>query len=209
MRPEGGRFIVDNRLRSLKAVLLAPAVRITARVSPLILTAASFGTGLAVAVLIVSDRPAAALTCWLISRVFDGLDGEVARYGNKQSDLGGYLDIMGDITVYAVILIALTASVSPGPWGALAVLLATFYVNIGSWMYLAAVLEKRKAEQPARELYSTSIEMPGGLVEGTESVVFIAVALLFRSHLPLLFGVFSLMTAITIAQRVRWAWNSI
>ena len=53
----------------------------------------------------VSTR-AIALTLWLLGRVIDGLDGAVARRQGRPSDLGGYLDIMLDFIVYALVPIA-------------------------------------------------------------------------------------------------------
>lgn len=43
-------------------------------------------------------------------RVLDGLDGVVARQRNKQTDFGGYLDIVLDFTVYSIIPVALVFS---------------------------------------------------------------------------------------------------
>lgn len=48
--------------------------------------------------------------CLILIRVLDGLDGVVARQKNKQTDFGGYLDIILDFTVYSIIPVAIVFS---------------------------------------------------------------------------------------------------
>jgi phosphatidylglycerophosphate synthase len=99
---------------------------------------------------------------WLFNRVLDGLDGMVARFHARQSDFGGYLDIVLDFVVYAAIPVGLYWG-NPGATNtaALILLLSSFYVNAASWIYLSAILEKRAAGASARgEL--TSVTMPNG-----------------------------------------------
>ena len=87
---------------------------------------------------------------------------------------------------------------------ALALLLSSFYVNAASWMYLSAVLEKRSVGAAARG-ETTSVTMPSGLIEGTETILFYALFLLFPGSLPLLFGAMSLLVWLTVGQRLIWA----
>ena len=42
-----------------------------------------------------------ALIFILLNRIIDGLDGPIARAQNRQSDFGGYLDIVLDFLIYA------------------------------------------------------------------------------------------------------------
>ncbi|MCK7519029.1 MAG: hypothetical protein MZV64_15540 [Ignavibacteriales bacterium] len=98
--------------------------------------------------------------CGFRNRVLDGLDGLLARMHDKQSDFGGYVDILTDFVVYAALPIGLVAgSPSNERYLALAFMLASFYVNTASWMYLAAILEKRSARDPDTQ---TTIVMPAG-----------------------------------------------
>jgi len=50
------------------------------------------------------------IVCLIVDRVLDGLDGVVARQRNKQTDFGGYLDIILDFTVYSIIPVAIVFS---------------------------------------------------------------------------------------------------
>jgi hypothetical protein len=81
-------------------------------------------------------------------------------------------------------------------------LLFTFYVNSASWMYLAAILEKR-SQQHADRL--TSIAMPAGLIGGTETIVFYTAFIFFPGVLPWLFSLMGLLVVVTIVQRLLWA----
>ncbi len=198
--------MLDSRLRGYKEVFFAPLTRWAGNVPPLVLTAVALACALLSALLAGGGFTLGALACWILSRVFDGLDGDVARYRGRQTDLGGYLDMMGDVVAYTLILTAVTAAADSPPWGALAVVFGCFYINITSWAYLSAVLEKHQADRPAQAAGITTVMMPGGLVEGVESMLFVALVLLVPSGiLGPLFLAFSVLVAITIAQRVLWA----
>jgi phosphatidylglycerophosphate synthase len=61
----------------------------------------------------------------------------IARLHNGQSDFGGYVDILTDYIVYAALPIGLVIGLpSEQHYLALTILLASFYVNSASWMYL-------------------------------------------------------------------------
>jgi phosphatidylglycerophosphate synthase len=146
-----------------------------------------------------------ALALWALNRVLDGLDGTVARMHGKQSDLGGYLDIVLDITVYALIPLALAFGInSADVYMSLAFLLGTFYVNGASWMYLAALLEKRR-HGAAMQGELTTVTMPGGLIEGTETIIFYTLFLLLPVYLPALFTIMGVLVIFTAGQRLVWA----
>ncbi len=205
--------MIDTRLRRGKELLLAPLVRRMPPLSPMVFTAASFACGAATALFAFAGAGGAAVTSWVLSRLFDGLDGELARYRNRQSDLGAYLDLIGDMILYAAVVIAITAASESAPWAAATVLMASFYVNAAGWMFLSAVLVKREVNRKARrehsERYNTSLPMPSGLIEGGESVVFVLIALLLDAQLAALYIVFASLTAITALQRIAWAYRNL
>ena len=148
---------------------------------------------------------AVAVVLWLLSRLADGLDGVVARRRGRTSDLGGLLDIVGDTVGYAIIPIGVAAGLDTRTgWIAVAVLLATFYVNAVSWTYLSAVLEKRAAGARAVGA-STSVVMPRGVVEGAETFVFFTIALAVPSAAPTVFWVMAAAVVVTVVERLWWA----
>ncbi len=198
--------MVDKLLRVPKEQVLAPvATRIFHAVHPTALTLAAFGVGLTAAVAVSQGAYGLGTGLWVLNRLLDGLDGTVARLHHKQSDLGGYLDIVLDTVIYAALPLALVLS-RPAPlaWLSLAFLLSSFYVNGASWMYLAALLEKRRQGAGAHgEL--TAVTMPGGLIEGTETVLFYTLFLLFPGSSVYLFTLMGLLVVATIGQRLVWA----
>jgi phosphatidylglycerophosphate synthase len=194
----------DDLLRKLKDRLLAPlAVALGAHIAPNVITLVACVAGLAAALFAWQDRRGLALLLWLANRVLDGLDGTQARVHAQQSDFGGYLDIVLDFVVYAAIPLALMLSqpalLIPG-----AFLLATFFVNAASWMYLAAILERRQAGASSRgEL--TTITMPPGIVAGTETVLFFTAMIVWPSARETLFTVMAALVMVNVVQRLWWA----
>jgi len=89
----------------------------------------------------------------------------VARTNGKQSDFGGYLDIVLDTVVYAAIPlgIALGTATQAG-YLCLALLLGSFYINGTAWLYQTALLEKHRQGTAGRDEWTT-VTIPGGLVE--------------------------------------------
>lgn len=192
----------DRALRPVKDRMLGPAARLLAgAVHPTVITALSLAAGLGCAALLLTGDHAPALALWVLNRLLDGLDGLVARIGGRQSDLGGYLDILADFMVYAAIPIALSVRSPAGADLPLAVLLAAFYVNAASWMYLSALLENRAFGHVG----TTSVAMPGGLIEGSETILFFTGFILLPALLPELFWAMSLLVGVTIVQRLWWA----
>jgi phosphatidylglycerophosphate synthase len=176
--------MIDSFFRPLKDRFLSPLVAGLSRfATPNGLSAAAFLAGIACAAALLLHRPVLAFGLWLVNRILDGLDGAFARAGGKTRDSGGYLDIMLDFIVYAALPLGMIYRASDLALArAGAVLLASFYVNAASWMYLAALIEKRKTgDGGAAEVGSpraTSVTMPVGLIEGTETVVFYSLMIL-------------------------------
>ncbi|MEX2468048.1 MAG: CDP-alcohol phosphatidyltransferase family protein [Gemmatimonadota bacterium] len=196
----------DPALRRLKDRLLDPLARGLPGVPPLALTGAALVLGLASAYAAWHGRFGLALTLWLGNRVFDGLDGAVARMHGKASDLGGFLDLVADFVVYGTIpaALALRPGAHPALAGAAVVLLVAFYVNTVSWTVASALLEKR-ARGAAPNPSPTSVTIPEGLVSGGETILFYTLFFLLPEHQLSLFYAMAGLTAITVAQRVAWA----
>lgn len=202
--------MLDPVLRPLKDRLLAPlAAPMAPVVHPLVVTVVGFAVGMACAVSLYLGHHAVGLALWAGNRLLDGLDGPVARAAGRQTDLGAYIDILLDFAVYAAIPIALAHGRSSDPDAALglalALLLAGFYVNAASWMYLSAVLAMRRTGDPPHGPAATGVEMPAGLVEGTETMVFFIAFIVFPDRLQPLFISMGILIAATIAQRLVWA----
>lgn len=169
------------------------------RMSPNALSALAFALGLACAAAAFAGFVLASLALWLLNRVVDGLDGLVARRSGRTSDRGAYLDIVLDFVVYASLPLSLAlgdASLAP----AAAALLAAFYVNGATWMYLSSLLEKR-GRGAAANGQPTSVVMPPGIIEGTETIAFFSLILALPAYAAPLMYAFALLTLAGAALR--------
>ncbi|WP_420643217.1 CDP-alcohol phosphatidyltransferase family protein [Candidatus Leptofilum sp.] len=193
----------DERMRLVKDTVFNPVAELVQVVPPWLFSVMGLIAGIGAALAAWQQSYLLAVLLWWLNRILDGLDGAVARVSDSQSDFGGYLDIIIDYVVYAAVPIGLAfGQMETAVTYALIFLLSTFYVNGASWMYLAAILEKR-SHQPTHRL--TSVVMPAGLVGGTETIVFYSAFLIFPSVLLWLFSLMGLLVVITIVQRLVWA----
>lgn len=202
--------MVDKLLRGPKEQLLGPvAFSMPRSLKPITITLVAFGAGLCAALAIWQQAYGLGLALWMSNRVLDGLDGTFARVHGKQTDFGGYLDMVLDTVIYATIPAALVlAQPSAAAWLSLVVLLASFYINGASWMFLAALLEKRSQGASARgEL--TTITMPVGIIEGSETIAFYTLFLLAPGAIVPLFWAMALLVFATSGQRLLWAWRGL
>jgi phosphatidylglycerophosphate synthase len=187
----------------VKERVFAPLARLLVVVAPVWFSVAGLLMGVATAVALWQQLYGLGLLFWFLNRVFDALDGSVARLRGEQSDFGGYLDILLDFATYALIPIGLAAG-RPLTENliALSFMLASFYVNAASWMYLAAVLEKKR-HVPGHRL--TSVTMPVGIIGGTETIVLFTAFILFPQWQFWLFSLTAVLVTLTVVQRLVWA----
>ncbi|MEP7346588.1 MAG: CDP-alcohol phosphatidyltransferase family protein [Gemmatimonadaceae bacterium] len=200
----------DDWLRHLKDRWMTPlALLIGPRISPNAVTIAAALVGLFCAYLASQNAMIPAFIAWVINRLLDAIDGLLARVHGRQSDFGGYLDIMLDHVVYAAIPIGLLVSHPTPTFGIVtALLLGVYFVNGASWMYLAAILERIGAgARTSGEL--TTITMPPALVAGAETVIFFSLFFLLPQYQLQLFSAMALLVAVNIVQRLLWAYRAL
>lgn len=202
--------MLDQNLRIYKEQLLVPvASRLQYSIHPTTVTVVAGVVGIAAAVAAWQQMYVVGLGLWVANRILDGLDGTIARRTNRQTDFGGYLDMVLDNLVYSAIVVGLAAGINTAPaYLAMGVLLAVYYVNAASWMYLSSILEKR-AQGAKASGEMTSVTMPPGLVEGTETLLFYVVFFLFAAWVVPLFWIFAALVMFTTGQRIVWAARSI
>ncbi|GJM40697.1 MAG: membrane protein [Ardenticatenaceae bacterium] len=193
----------DERMRVVKDSVFNPMAEVVQMVPPWLFSVLGLIAGVGATLAAWQQAYLLAVLLWWLNRILDGMDGAVARISDSQSDFGGYLDIVLDYVVYAAVPVGLALGrMETAVTYALIVLLCTFYVNGASWMYLAAILEKR-THQNANRL--TSVVMPAGLIGGTETIVFYSVFILFPSTLAWSFSFMAALVVITVIQRMVWA----
>ncbi|MDA9930623.1 CDP-alcohol phosphatidyltransferase family protein [Alphaproteobacteria bacterium] len=162
------------------------------------LTAAGFGVGIAAVIAVALGYFWLAFILIIINRIFDGLDGAVAR-ATKITDFGGFLDITSDFIFYSAVPFGFVL-VDPGNGSAGCFLVFSFVGSGASFLAFAIIAEKRGilTETQGKKAFF----YVGGLTEGTETIIF----LLTVTALPQLFVplalIFGVLCWVTTANRV-------
>lgn len=196
----------DAYLRRQKDRLLTPMVGSAfASVHPNTVSVIAMIIGLGSVAAIVLQLYGIGLILWAVNRILDGLDGVVARVYQKQSDFGGFLDLVLDFVIYLAVPLAFLVALPTDAnlWAGIA-LLTAYVMNSISWTTLAALLEKRQRQSTDR---LTSMEMPTGLIEGAETIIFYTLFFLFPSQIAVLFSTMAILVFFTAGQRVWWAYH--
>ncbi|MBM3623256.1 MAG: CDP-alcohol phosphatidyltransferase family protein [Alphaproteobacteria bacterium] len=161
--------------------------------------------GLACLPLLAVEAYGWALACCLANRLIDGLDGAVARIRGP-TDFGGYADIVADMVFYAAVVLGFAlARPENAIWAA--VLLAAFVGTASSFLGYAVISAKRGEQTLQRG--RKSFYHAAGLIEGSETIVFVVAMMIFPIFFKYISVFFTIMCAITIvgrlaAARARW-----
>ena len=161
-------------------------------------TLGGLALGLLAALLIALDAPHWALVPLLASRLLDGLDGAVAR-ATQGTDFGGFLDIWCDFAFYGAIPLAFALRMPPDAVSA-AFLLFSFYLSGTAFLGFAIVAEKRGIStdrQGIKSLYYSS-----GLLEGTETIAFLALVCVVPAWFAPLAWAFGALCILSAGARV-------
>ena len=169
------------------------------------LTVAGFLIGLLAAFLIASHAYQTGAAALLASRLFDALDGAVARL-SQPTDQGGFLDITLDFLFYASIPLAFALSDPTRNALPAAVLLAAFVGTGTSFLAFAVIAAQRgmtSLDYPGKSFYYL-----GGLTEATETLAcFVAMCFWPAYFSELAFG-FAALCGITLVTRIGWGWRT-
>lgn len=192
--------MLDIRARRLVAPALdAIGTRLAnAGVSPAALTVSGWLVGLGACVAAGANQWTLALGLWLGNRLLDGLDGPVARCRGV-TELGGFLDIVADFSIYAGFVLALAIARPDARLAAIA-LLTAYYLSGTAFLALSSLLERRGKSLPRDD--GRSLRFVGGLAEGTETIAVYVAICLFPAHAAVFAWVFAAAVAFTAAQRV-------
>ncbi|XQW83501.1 CDP-alcohol phosphatidyltransferase family protein [Thalassotalea piscium] len=171
------------------------------------LTVIGFLIGLTALPLIFLGLWTSALIAIILNRIFDGLDGALARYANQSSSAGAYLDITLDFLFYAAIPLGFILANPEQNAIAGALLLASFIGTGSSFLAFAIAAEKFKLEKP--QFKYKSFYYLNGLTEGTETIALFVAFCLWPEHFPLLATIFSIACAITIYTRIHGGYHTL
>lgn len=201
----------DKSIQSiLKPAFVATAkLAIKAGMSANNVSVAGFFVGLCAAFSIANESFLLGATLILLSRIFDGIDGTVARL-TQTTDLGGFLDICLDFLFYAAIPLAF-AFANPA-FNALpaATLLAAFIGTGSTFLAFAAFAEKRGLNNNVNSsnLPDKSFYFLGGLTEATETIAVFVAMCMWPTHFASIAYGFAALCCITIATRIYWGYQA-
>ncbi|MFY9915530.1 MAG: CDP-alcohol phosphatidyltransferase family protein [Nocardioidaceae bacterium] len=193
--------MLDTKARRLVSpVLESLAARLSdAGVPPLAITGAGWVAGVAACVSAATGSWTPALLLWLLNRLLDGLDGPVARR-RGQTDLGGFLDIVADFSIYAGFVVGVAIAVPEARLACL-VLLAAYYLSGTAFLALSGLVK----EDSRRWYDGRSLRFVGGLAEGTETILVYVAFCLLPAQAAVIAWSFSVVVAVTALQRIAMA----
>lgn len=195
----------DARLRRLiDPPLDRMAVRLSAAgVSANAMTLGGAAVGLLAVPLIAAELYLAGLAAILLNRLADGLDGAIARRRGP-TELGGFLDIVGDFLFYAAVPFAFALA---RPENALSAAFLIFaFVGTGSSFLAYAIIAAKRGVETSRR-GRKSFYYLGGLTEGGETVAVFVAMCLFPAAFPALAWIFGALCWMTTATRIAAAWR--
>ena len=148
-----------------------------------------------------------ALAAIVVNRIFDGIDGQLARYANQSSSAGGFLDITLDFLFYASIPLGFIFANPDENAIAGSILLATFIGTGSSFLAFAIAAEKFKIDKP--QFKYKSFYYLNGLTEGTETIGLFVAFCIWPEYFSILAIVFSIACAITIFTRIHGGYHTL
>jgi len=163
--------MIDRQTTAIIRPVIAAMARVLVRagVGADLLTFIALGIGWLAALAIALHAPVLGAAGILMSRLFDGLDGAVARQ-TAPTDRGGFLDISLDFLFYAAIPLAFAIADPTRNALAAATLLAAFVGTGTTFLAFAALAAKRGLTSVAYP--DKSFYFLGGLTEATETLAF-------------------------------------
>lgn len=171
------------------------------------LTVAGFLVGMLALPLIAFELWHAALIAIILNRVFDGLDGALARYAGQSSSAGGYLDITLDFLFYAAVPLGFVLVNPEQNAIAGALLLAAFIGTGSSFLAFAIAAEKFQLDKP--QFKYKSFYYLNGLTEGTETIVLFIAFCIWPQHFVVLASIFAAACAVTIMTRIYGGYHTL
>lgn len=149
---------------------------------------------------IITGSMSVALICILLNRIFDGLDGALARIQGP-TDAGGFLDICLDFLFYSLIPFAFVIA-SPNDNAVAGAFLIFSFIGTGSsFLAFAVMAGKRGIESPVYK--HKSLYYMSGLTEGTETIACLTAFCLWPQHFSTIAYVFGAACWFTTATRIH------
>ena len=201
--------MLDKYITPVIKPLLTPVVALLDKcgITADTLTVTGFLVGLLAVPLLAFELWYLALGAIIINRIFDGLDGALARYSKLSSSAGGFLDITLDFLFYAAIPLGFILANPAQNAIAGAILLSTFIGTGSSFLAFGIPAEKLNLARP--QFANKSFYFLNGLTEGTETIAFFVAFCLWPTYFPELAYSFAFLGAITIFTRINGGYQTL
>jgi len=201
--------MLDKFITPVIKPLLTPVVMLMHKrgITPDQLTVVGFLIGLLAVPLLAFELWYGALTAIVLNRILDGLDGALARYSNKSSSAGGFLDITLDFLFYAAIPLGFILANPEKNAIAGSLLLAAFIGTGSSFLAFAIAAEKFKLEKP--QFKYKSFYYLNGLTEGTETIALFIAFCIWPQHFAVMASIFAIACGITIFTRIHGGYHTL
>ena len=168
-------------------------------ISPNQMTLIGFGFGILMCISIVIDQYLIGILFLFLNRLCDGLDGAMARL-TAPTPLGGYLDIVLDFLVYGGFV--LSFGLTEQNYTFLSMVLLFCYIGTGTTFLAKAAILPSLTHQNQNNDIPKSFHYAVGLVEGSETIIFMILCLLFPNLFVYLSSIFIVLCLITIVFRI-------
>ena len=168
-------------------------------ISPNHMTLIGFSFGVLMCLFIIIDQYLIATIFLFLNRLSDGLDGSMARL-QTPTPLGGYLDIVLDFLIYGGFV--LSFGITEQNNSLLSMVLLFCYIGTGATFLAKAAILPSLTNQNLNEEIPKSFHYAVGLVEGTETIVFMVLCLLFPNLFIYFSFIFIILCLITIVFRI-------
>ena len=168
------------------------------KISANFVTLLSFLSGLVCFCYIIDSNLMLALMFFFFNRLFDGLDGAVARI-NGQSDLGAFYDIVSDFFFYALFPLGFIFHNIEYIYS-ICFLLLSFVTTQTTFLASAWILEKNKSLILLE--HKKSFFYIGGLTEGFETIICFILMLIFNDIINIIAYIFGTLCFLTALFRI-------
>ena len=192
----------DRQIQKFTQKPLAVIAKIFIKlIKPNHITILGFMFGLFMCILVFFQFYLPALVLLMLNRFCDGLDGTMARL-TIPTPLGGYLDIVFDFTIYSGFVLAF--GLSNSNYTIVSMVLLFLYIGTGTTFLAQAALQtqldKTHHSSELNQELPKSFYYSSGLIEGTETTIFMILCLLlpnFYIFISIIFGILCLITFVS------------
>ena len=151
--------------------------------------------------LIINFNFISALFFFILGRIMDGVDGNLANRMGR-TDFGGFLDIVFDFISYSLIPLAFILILNSNAFYG-SILLASFF-GTGSTFLALAIFERKNL---LLDSHNKSFFHVGGLIGGGITIFFLSLMMIFPNSFNLISIIFSILCIIGTIERIYYAYN--